>query len=410
MRYALRRWESHHASSSSSSSSGRQQRSRRWRKGARVSGAWELSGIANDVYEYNGEHRPTEGNISRVTVREVDAHAAQLWMMSPPCQPYTRVGLRRDAADPRARSLLDLLALLPHLSHPPSYLLLENVLGFEARLRIIVFLSCRHNKPTTSVGECGQGDGGAVFAQTVLVSPNDIEGGEPYSRPRCYVLAKRSPLKFALPHLDGKIIVGMPGRYPHSGEDSGDSQAKAGRRNRHLRIRPVREFLEADVDIGEYGVTEHILSRLSHIAAAASRKAIRSMPKAPARYLQQRHRKPNIVKHVDTLERTSDQHVLLNQVKELGDGWEPITDATLAERGLGLHDLGLRYFTPREIANLHGFPQDFAFPESTTLRQRYALLGNSLSVTVVALLLDYLLTDDVEQVVDNMKREAPPAT
>ncbi len=53
--------------------------------------------------------------------------------------------------------------------------------------------------------------------------------------------------------------------------------------------------------------------------------------------------------------------------------------------------LRLRYFTPREIANLHSFPAGFSFPVHITLKQRYALLGNSLSALVVADLLAYLL-------------------
>jgi tRNA (cytosine38-C5)-methyltransferase len=88
---------------------------------------------------------------------------------------------------------------------------------------------------------------------------------------------------------------------------------------------------------------------------------------------------------------------------------------------------GLRYFTPCEIARLHHFPVPafahhrtyqsasplpssspasfgahnnecdsdslFEFPPSITLRQQYALLGNSLNVYVVAQLLRYLLLE-----------------
>ena len=53
--------------------------------------------------------------------------------------------------------------------------------------------------------------------------------------------------------------------------------------------------------------------------------------------------------------------------------------------------LGLRYFTPREIANLHSFPEHFEFPDSVSIKQCYACLGNSLSVLVVAELLEHLL-------------------
>ncbi|PIO39972.1 hypothetical protein AB205_0037170 [Aquarana catesbeiana] len=56
-----------------------------------------------------------------------------------------------------------------------------------------------------------------------------------------------------------------------------------------------------------------------------------------------------------------------------------------------LSTLKLRYFTPREIANLHGFPADFGFPEKITSKQRYRLLGNSLNVHIVARLITLLL-------------------
>lgn len=70
--------------------------------------------------------------------------------------------------------------------------------------------------------------------------------------------------------------------------------------------------------------------------------------------------------------------------------------------------LGLRHFTPAEIAALHTFPPSFNFPLHVTLRQRYALLGNSLSARVVGDLLLYLLRPEdrcsplhVEPNVDN---------
>ena len=54
-----------------------------------------------------------------------------------------------------------------------------------------------------------------------------------------------------------------------------------------------------------------------------------------------------------------------------------------------------RFLTPDEIARLHGFPMDennvFEFPRSVSRMQQYRLLGNSLSVDVVAKLLSNLL-------------------
>ena len=66
----------------------------------------------------------------------------------------------------------------------------------------------------------------------------------------------------------------------------------------------------------------------------------------------------------------------------------------------------LRYFTPKEVANLHGFPKSFSFTTRRTVegstihisdvitkKQQYGLLGNSLSVAVVSALLKYLIID-----------------
>ncbi len=73
---------------------------------------------------------------------------------------------------------------------------------------------------------------------------------------------------------------------------------------------------------------------------------------------------------------------------------EPVGQCGNEEEALiqWLQQLYLRYFTPREVANLHSFPSSFSFPPHVTIKQQYALLGNSLSVAVVADLLTYLLT------------------
>ena len=64
-----------------------------------------------------------------------------------------------------------------------------------------------------------------------------------------------------------------------------------------------------------------------------------------------------------------------------------------------------RYFSPREVANIHSFPATFAFPEQTTKTQRFALLGNSLSVACVAPLLEYLLNDTEDEQKEEVEEE-----
>ena len=56
-----------------------------------------------------------------------------------------------------------------------------------------------------------------------------------------------------------------------------------------------------------------------------------------------------------------------------------------------LRSLRLRYFTPREVANLMGFPESFTFPDTATIKQRYRTLGNSINVRLVAELMTYFM-------------------
>ena len=57
-----------------------------------------------------------------------------------------------------------------------------------------------------------------------------------------------------------------------------------------------------------------------------------------------------------------------------------------------LGELRLRYFSPAEISKLLGFPSQFSFPSTVTLKQQYKVLGNSLNVSMVGLLLVSLIS------------------
>ncbi|KAJ2156543.1 hypothetical protein GGF46_005120 [Coemansia sp. RSA 552] len=97
----------------------------------RVAMAFDMNENANTVYEHNFCVRPNNKAIDYLEPQDIDRHRADCWLLSPPCQPYTRGGNYKDTDDPRARGLLHLIGLLPRLEHRPSYVLLENVMNFE---------------------------------------------------------------------------------------------------------------------------------------------------------------------------------------------------------------------------------------------------------------------------------------
>jgi len=183
----------------------------RARPSARVVASYDVNTVGNEVYaarnnlvtalealtflhQHNFGLRPSARDVRALTPAELDAHSADIWLLSPPCQPYTRQGLQLGKADGRvwqprwrdahfsdasaglqASSFACLLAAMQRMKRPPARLLVENVVGFEnseTRTELLVALS------------------GYVTAEVIL-SPSQF--GVPYSRPRYYLLAARKP-------------------------------------------------------------------------------------------------------------------------------------------------------------------------------------------------------------------------
>merc|ERR1740121_3020698 len=65
--------------------------------------AFEISQICERVYRHNyAEARWRRQTIERLPAEELDSLAADVWLMSPPCQPFTRSGNRLDHEPPRS--------------------------------------------------------------------------------------------------------------------------------------------------------------------------------------------------------------------------------------------------------------------------------------------------------------------
>jgi tRNA (cytosine38-C5)-methyltransferase len=60
------------------------------------------------------------------------------------------------------------------------------------------------------------------------------------------------------------------------------------------------------------------------------------------------------------------------------------------ENTINVSSSSVRFFSPKEIANLHCFPNEFEFPEGLSTVQKWRLIGNSLNVLIVSVLIDLL--------------------
>ncbi|URE27714.1 C-5 cytosine-specific DNA methylase [Musa troglodytarum] len=392
----------------------------------RVVEAFDINNIANDVYEHNFGHRPFQGNIQILTPLDLDKYEAHAWLLSPPCQPYTRQGLQKDSADARALSFIKILENMPHMMQPPLMLFVENVVGFET--------SNTHKHMMEVLAGIG------FVTQEYILSP--LQFGVPYSRPRYFCLAKRKPLSFRNPSCNNLILWTpspfMPSKNNQSTDGSDGNDGNQGEFNSSCE--PIINFLETHFLTGnqqEYTTfrfgTEvvsstadgkYMIDKIStststpkHLAdidndkifeddgGGTNKNAWDMYSVAPSLIERWGNAMDKDIVFPESRRCCCFTKSYYRYVKGTGSLLATSGDINSRLEAPSLIELGLRFFTPREVANLHSFPAEFHFPSHTSLRQRYALLGNSMSVAVVAPLLQYLFSESTTSKIPTLSKD-----
>ncbi|XP_069770362.1 tRNA (cytosine(38)-C(5))-methyltransferase isoform X6 [Narcine bancroftii] len=368
---------------------------------AEVIAAIDINTVANEVYKHNFPNTCIyPKTIEGMTVDEFNKFDFDMILMSPPCQPFTRLGSQKDVLDSRSKSFLYILDLLPSLTNLPKYILLENVKGFET--------SAAREKLKQTLESC------RYTYQEFLLSPTLL--GIPNSRLRYFLLAKLKPDAFCFqtfnqvldqfPDMESKKTT-KASRFNQlfPTDDKKEewnksacctSEIKRERDEavlykletlRHLKqkesqdnnssVQMIQDFLEEDLqDPSPYFISPKSLLRYALILDIVEQTCRRSVcfTKGYGCYVEGTG---------SVLKTASDVELVL-----VFQSFETLSED---EKLTQLAKLKLRYFTPREIANLHGFPLKFGFPEKISLKQRYRLLGNSLNIHVVAKLIKLMV-------------------
>ncbi|EZA61744.1 tRNA (cytosine-5-)-methyltransferase [Ooceraea biroi] len=333
---------------------------------AKIVAAVDINPVANDVYRHNfPETVLMNRNIQSISAQELNKLNIDVILMSPPCQPFTRLGLKKDALDNRACSLLHVLSLIPDL-RDLKYILLENVKGFE--------VSQMRDKLINCLESCG------YSYRELILTP--CQFGIPNSRHRYYLLAKRNGLRFCLEQglLENSSL-------PESFESLPKSKHST-LAEKHGKINP------------KSGMVCYTLKNILE-------NPEESKYLLPSKLLQKRAWILDI--------RTPDSNGSCCFTKGYGHYAEgtgsvycPFSEETIAlkyneasnrennsiEQVQILSDLRLRFFSPREVCRLMCFPEDFDFPKHITDKQKYRLLGNSINVHVVSRLILILCTEN----------------
>nr|ARS88252.1 DNA methyltransferase 2 [Monopterus albus] len=359
---------------------------------AHVVAAVDINTTANEVYRHNFPDTPLwSKSIEGIPLDDFNKLSVDVILMSPPCQPFTRLGLQGDIRDLRTKSFLYILDLLPRLNRLPRFILLENVKGFESS-------SARDLLIKTLM------EGGYRFEE-IMVSPTSV--GIPNSRLRYYLIAQLSTETFSI-QACSKILDAFPhpaesdsSEQPtvvspaHPGSSQLDKDTEEGHflykletmaevqrkknQNNDLSVRLIQGFLEpqSERNMEQYLLPPKTLLRYAMVMDIVQPTCRRStcFTKGYGRYV----------------EGTGSvlQSCMETEMQSVFTGLDQLSDEEKLQR---LMKLKLRYFTPREVASLMGFPQSFSFPEHIPTKQRYKVLGNSLNVMVVARLLRLLVS------------------
>ncbi|XP_065901173.1 tRNA (cytosine(38)-C(5))-methyltransferase-like [Dysidea avara] len=319
---------------------------------ASVVAAFDINTSANHVYRSNFPRTPLcQRNICGLTVEYIEQLRGDVFLMSPPCQPFTRQGNKADDKDNRTNSFLHLLDVLLKLVHKPGHVLIENVQGFEVSATrdhlITVLMKCRYTY------------------QEFLLTPTQF--GIPNSRMRYYLLAKLTPLKFHFTTTDKPMTI-LPDGIDGITEPC---------------VAPLCNFIQpmSCSEEDKLLVPPEVLLRYASILDIVQEDSTQCccFTKAYGHYVEGTG---------SVLQCNSDGN-LEEAFREYLLGGKKSADS--------LVKLRLRYFSSAEVAGLLWFPAQFQFPCNVTSKQQYRLLGNSLNVHVVSVLLYRILFNDCDK-------------
>lgn len=320
-------------------------------------------------------------DISTLVAADLAALKADLWLLSPACQPYTILNPKaKDASDPRAQSFLHLIQnVLPELgstNQHPQRLLVENVAGFETSTTRQILVSILHSLGYSTL--------------ELLLTP--LQFGIPNSRLRYYLLAKKAPLSF--PHVDprnsDKLGRCIPGRGAEWLDLRLDPDAIDHGSPTNSVVHDLRRYLDRGYDPQEFLVPDKILKkwgRLFDIVLPSSRRTCCFT----RGYTQLVERSGSVLQNNEIL----DTKLTFDTFLQAQEREEP-------EAVKILHPLGLRYFSPEELLRIFDFNScdpradlepAFHWPDDISTKTKYRLIGNSVNIRVIQELIDYLFED-----------------
>ncbi|XP_055390013.1 tRNA (cytosine(38)-C(5))-methyltransferase [Condylostylus longicornis] len=307
-----------------------------------IKGAVDINPIANSVYIHNYPNTKVfNKNIQSCDSKFIEKLQVNTILMSPPCQPFTRVGNQRDVSDNRTDALKYICSTLPKLTSI-EFILMENVKGFEN--------SEARNLYVKSLKESN------FRYREFILSPSQF--GIPNTRHRYFCIARKNDFNFEDILWESLPNKKLPLCQPFS----------------------MKKILEPEDEIPKsLYLSEDLLQKRLMLLDIVNENSTNSIcfTKAYTHYAEgtgsvlsklSKNEMSNIFNEINSIDKNSPEYLEL------------------------LKSLKLRYFMPQELLRIMCFPEEFQFPSITTQKQKYRLIGNSVNVFVVSELINLLIS------------------
>ncbi|ETO31585.1 hypothetical protein RFI_05537 [Reticulomyxa filosa] len=346
---------------------------------------------ANETYHYNfNDVVPKRINIEHLTKDDIEKMELDLLTLSPPCQPYTRFGKQLGVSDNRSNSLHHVISLLSELDSKclPGYILLENVVGFENSECCKAFIEMLLYRK--------------YLFQIFILTPTQIN--IPNTRNRVYILAKREQH-----HKQTSLHFPLP--VECQSMDLKWSQTLEWKQREQFLYRcvPIHVHMnKTTVTIGETLFLPH--TGCTEIQVGIANEQI----ELPLQLWQQKfadyrfsiaaldsQNSECFTQHYGVHLKGTGSYFFCGESKLLRSSLkrtEPLMSANelplVYAKGKELSQLcgQIRFFSPREMLCLMGFPTTYKLPPTLGTRSCYKLIGNSVNVSICKILLKHLLS------------------
>lgn len=339
--------------------------------------AYEISDICNKVYRWNivstsKEDLNSSFSVQTKLVEQLKPHQldsqADLWTMSPPCQPFTstRLAKQLDSDDLRCKGLKGIISILNSIQGKPRWILLENVKGFVGSNMLQEWYNCLQKNGYTW--------------KEYLLSP--IQFGIPNSRTRYYMICEMSNrFQSTTKTTTLASIVSQTEEFLSSV-------------NHHRK--PISDYLHQqpkhDLLFESSILPDDIFDKdwFKELGIVTPNDTITHC--FTAAYGRQLHKATGSI--LCMLDDTNEEEKV-QENEELHQGVDAVEFKSVSIDRANMHKYKgkLRRFLPCELLRMFGFPECYSFPDDITMEHQYKLIGNSVNIDVVAYVAGILLDE-----------------